>query len=1062
MKALRITTLLLLGAAALTAGCTVDPFCLDCVDGSVEDTGPEDTGPFDGDIDGGDADADGDGDGDADADAEGCIEELCNGEDDDCDGEVDEDFDLMSNPRHCGRCNNPCELAHAFNACDEGECLIDGCDVCFHDVDGVSTNGCEYACCETESPTVEGSCESGDCCDGVDNDCDGETDEDHDTSNDPLNCGGCSAGCVEGEPCPFRCDYILGIGACVDGVCELSGCVEGHYDVNGDPDDGCEYACTPNPDTGGVEQCNSRDDDCDGEVDESFDGMGDVCGSDEGACETGVLSCDRGAEVCEGEVSPTEDLCDGLDNDCDGETDEDDSRLGGGCSTNMGECVRGTYGCLDGSLVCQGGVDPTVETCNGLDDNCNGVVDDGIADEGSCGTDEGECTAGTRVCLGGRFVCDGSMGPRLEDCNGLDDDCDGEVDEELVRDCSNECGVGEESCADGDWVGCTARVAQPEVCDGADNDCDGSIDEADEGGPLTRSCTEGSCSGVEICLDADTWSSCSVSPRAEECDGEDNDCDGTIDEDVVESCTDDCGPGERTCVVGGVGTWGECVNREPSAEVCDGIDNDCDGDVDEAADGSLLTRDCSFLECSGEETCTAPFTWTGCTASASVEVCDGEDNDCDGEVDENLLRSCGTLCGPGEESCTDGAWGGCTAREPTGEICDGIDNDCNGTADDGLTRACSTVCGDGLESCTGPDTWGGCTAPEPEAEVCDGADNDCDGEIDEDVDLATDPTNCGSCGRDCHSLIPNAAVRCEEGDCVLVACAAGFWDLDPDEPGCEYPCTVTGGESCDGIDNDCNGVVDDWTPPADYCGFYGVCSGVVVDCRDPDGAGAEPVQPICDYGVDYQADETWCDGLDNDCDGTADEGYDVGLAYPCDNGLLGRCFTAGHWECGDDLLSRECLLDEVPLEPADELCNGIDDDCDGAVDDAIALADLDLVQVVADVDLDGDSTVGVGTDEEAHEVWMFAFEASPSRRQRHRGRRGLELRLLEHRGGALGRGELARRSGGLLRAQRSRRRRGGHWWLRLSAGRGELGGPLDTAGLGALRCAGVGGGLSVG
>ena len=765
--------LLSLAVILLSSGCEVDPYCVNCSDG--QDAEP-DSG--DGGNDGGDADADGDGDGDgdadgdADADADGCnpeADEICNGEDDDCDGEVDEDFDLNTDARHCGRCNNPCRFDHAFSECVEGSCVVEACETCFHDVDDDVTTGCEHACCETESPTVEGSCESGDCCDGLDNDCDGETDEDHDTSNDPLNCGGCSAGCVEGEPCPFRCDYILGIGACVDGVCELSGCVEGHYDVNGDPDDGCEYACTPNPDTGGVEQCNSRDDDCDGEVDESFDGMGDVCGSDEGACETGVLSCDRGAEVCEGEVSPTEDLCDGLDNDCDGETDEDDSRLGGGCSTDMGECVRGTYGCLDGSLVCQGGVDPTVETCNGLDDNCNGVVDDGIADEGSCGTDEGECTAGTRVCLGGRFVCDGSMGPRLEDCNGLDDDCDGEVDEELVRDCSNECGIGEESCTGGAWGDCTAPVSSEEVCDGADNDCDGAIDEADEGGPLTRSCTEGSCSGVETCI--------------------------------------------------------------------------------------------------------GPSTWSTCDASSEPETCNGVDDDCDGETDEDFV-------------------------------------------------------------------------------------------------LATDPRNCGECGHACQDEFPNAVVSCEGGACVQVVCQTGFYDIDPDDAGCEYACTFTGAEDCDGEDNDCNGEVDDWTPPPRFCGSFGVCVDLAVTCE------GSPPTATCNYTAEYEETETLCDGVDNDCDGLVDESHQVGDSYACTDDALGRCTGRGHQECDPSNPSGPpiCVIDVPGEEPTVEMCNNIDDDCDGVVDNGIAVENTNSIDVIADVDLNDDGFLA--GDEVAWTYSMFQYEAS--------------------------------------------------------------------------------------
>ncbi len=67
---------------------------------------------------------------------------------------------------------------------------------------------------------------------------------------------------------------------------------------------------------------------------------------------------------------------------------------------------------------------------------------------------------------------------------------------------------------------------------------------------------------------------------------------------------------------------------------------------------------------------------------ASAETCDGEDNDCDGQVDEDLVRDCSTACGAGTETCHAGAWAGCDAPQPQDETCDGDDNDCDGEVDE--------------------------------------------------------------------------------------------------------------------------------------------------------------------------------------------------------------------------------------------------------------------------------------------------------------------------------------------------------------------------------------------
>ncbi len=153
-----------------------------------------------------------------------------------------------------------------------------------------------------------------------------------------------------------------------------------------------------------------------------------------------------------------------------------------------------------------------------------------------------------------------------ESCDGLDNDCDGVVDEELTRHCASACGTGNETCSAGGWVGCDAPPVAPETCDGVDNDCDGATDTgcACLAGD-SRSCgetDEGACAtGTQTCDAAGAWGPCvgAVDPAPEACDAIDNDCDGQADE--LEPAGGDLCPGAQVCQNGG------CIDLEPTTPV---------------------------------------------------------------------------------------------------------------------------------------------------------------------------------------------------------------------------------------------------------------------------------------------------------------------------------------------------------------------------------------------------------------------------------------------------------------------------------------------------------------
>ena len=447
------------------------------------------------------------------------------------------------------------------------------------------------------------------------------------------------------------------------------------------------------------------------------------------------------------------------------------------------------------------------------------------------------------------------------------------------------------------------------------------------------------------------------------CDAVDNDCDGDTDEDF-DADDDGAFDGSVADCVSVWGAPGDCDDGDPAIspnaiEACDGVDQDCDGDVDEDFDGDgdgWLDADvvpCQalavLLDCDDDAPSIHP---------EAPEVCDGLDQDCDDPGDGSGLDE--DFDGDGDgfyDAATPGcvtAWGApsdCDDADPlfhpgAAEGCDGVDTDCDGALganelDDDLDSftECTGDCDD-AEPTTSP------TAPE----LCDGHDDDCDGLVDaDDPDTDADGDNISACAdpADCDddapATWPGAAEVCNDGldtDCdgsqvdeFLDTDGDGTPDcLDSDADGDGFAPVALGGADCD----DQRAEVHPGAP--ELCdGLDNDCSGSVPgDEVDGDGDGYVPCGPWvgevglagadCDDAAATRhpgADEG-CDGLDSDCDGAlaAEELDDDG---------------DGQTECDGD-----CDDANSSTHPgAPELCDGVDQDCDALIDGADPDSDSD-------------------------------------------------------------------------------------------------------------------------